>query len=110
MEESVKQVKALKNKVFSLVRCKHFERITASTYTLRSKKEEACSKYLHLKSSDNDLAWAILCYLDCKDYALIYVITFTFSVVFIYQNNFVKLTVIRMFLCPETCFSLGYVP
>ena len=85
MEEWVKQVKALKNKVFSLVRHKHFERITSSTYTLGAKKEQACSKYLHLKSSDNDLAWAIQRYLDCKDCALIYVIIFTFSVLFIIE-------------------------
>ena len=82
MEECVKHIKALKNKVFSLVCRKHFERITSSTYTLGAKKEEACSKYLHLKSSDNNLAWAIQRYLDCKDCALIYVIIFTFSVLY----------------------------
>ena len=88
MEECVCQVKALQDKVYSLVCCEHFERIMASTYTLGSKKKEACSKYLHLKSSDNNLAKAIQCYLDCKDCCLIYVITFTFSVVFIYQNSY----------------------
>ena len=88
MEECVQQVKALKDKVYSLIRCEHFEGITASTYTLGSKKEEPISKYLHLKSSDNDLVKAIQCYLDCKDCWVIYVITFTFSIVFIYQNSF----------------------
>ena len=43
IEECITQVKALKDKVYSLVCCKHFERITASTYTLGSKKEEAHS-------------------------------------------------------------------
>ena len=84
IEECITQVKALKNKVYSLVCLEHFERITASTYTLGSKKEEACSKYLHLKSSDNDLAKAIQRHLDCKDCALIYVITYTFSIIFIH--------------------------
>ena len=82
IKECVTQVKALKNKVYSLVHREHLERITASTYTLGSKKEEGCLKYLHLKSSDNDLAKAIQRHLDCKDCALIYVITF--SIIFIH--------------------------
>ena len=88
MEECVHQAKALKDKVYSLVHREHFERITASMYTLGLKKEEPISKYLHLKSSDNDLTKAIQHYLDCKDCSVIYVIPFTFSIVFIYQNSF----------------------
>ena len=79
IKECVQQVDDLKHRKYNVVWRDHFERITASTYSLGSKKEESCSKYLHLKSSDNDLAWAIECHLSCKDCGLIYVITFILS-------------------------------
>ena len=55
MKECVCQVEALMHKRYNVVRCDHFEHITASTYMLGNKDVEKCSKYLHLKSSDNDL-------------------------------------------------------
>ena len=79
IKECVRQVDDLKHRKYNVVWRDHFERITASTYSLGSKKEESCSKYLHLKSSDNDLARAIECHLTCKDCGLIYVITLILS-------------------------------
>ena len=76
MTECVHQVKALMHKSYNVVCRNHFKRITSNTYTLGNKDVEKCSKYLHLKSSDNDLARAIQRHLDCKDCGLIYVITF----------------------------------
>ena len=85
IKECIQQVDDLKHRIFSIVCRDHFEHITASMYTLGSKKEESCSKYLHLKSSDNDLARAIERHLTCKDCGLIYVITFTFYIIFIFM-------------------------
>ena len=85
IKECIQQVDDLKHRVYSVVQQDHFEHITVSTYTLGSKKEESYSKYLHLKSSDNDLARAIQHHLTCKDCGLIYVITFTFCIIFIFM-------------------------
>ena len=82
IKECVWQVDDLKHRIYNIVHRDHFEHITTSTYTLGSKKEESCSKYLHLKLSDNDLAQAIECHLTCKDCRLIYVITFYIIFIF----------------------------
>ena len=82
IKECVQQVDDLKHRKYNVVWRDHFEHITVSTYSLGSKKEESCSKYLYLKSSDNDLAWAIECHLTCKDCSLIYVITFYIIFIF----------------------------
>ena len=86
IKECVHQVDALTHKSYNVVCRDHFEHITSSTYMLGNKDVEKCSKYLHLKSSDNDLARAIQRHLDCKDYGLIYVITF--DIVFILYTNY----------------------
>ena len=82
IKECVQQLNDLKHRIYNVVRRDHFEWITVTTYTLGNKKEEIYSKYLHLKSSDNDLAQAIEHHLNCKDCSLIYVITF--YIIFIY--------------------------
>ena len=86
MTECVHQVKALMHKRYNVVHCDHFKHITSNTYTLGNKDDEKFSKYLILKSSDNDLAWAIQRHLDCKDCGLIYVITF--DIVFVLYTKY----------------------
>ena len=86
MTECVRQVEALMHKRYNVVCRDHFERITSNTYMLRNKDVEKFSKYLHLKSSDNDRARAIQRHLDCKDCGLIYVITF--DIVFVLYTKY----------------------
>ena len=79
IKECVRQVQALKPHSFSTVHTDAFTRISTTTYSLGNKKEEYFSKYLHLKSSDNNVTRAIVDHLECKDAAVVFVSTLTFS-------------------------------
>ena len=61
--ELVKQVQKYAGHSYSKVHKHHFERIGSSTTHITGRNEESISKYLHLKSSDNDLALSIQSYL-----------------------------------------------
>ena len=59
----MKQVQEYAGHSYSKVCKHHFERIGSSTTHIAGRNEESISKYLHLKSSDNDLALSIQSYL-----------------------------------------------
>lgn len=75
IKELVRQVQGYKGDVYSKVGKAHFERVSSSTYHIATQPEVAISKYLHLKSSDNDLAGDIDTYLQVAyDAGVCYVI------------------------------------
>ena len=59
----VNQVKSISNHAVSKVRKPAFDRTDTATFTLENDPELPICKYLHLKSSDNDLAKEIDSYL-----------------------------------------------
>ena len=63
IRELVKQVQGYAGHSYSKVHKHHFDRIGSSTTHIAGRNEESISKYLHLKSSDNDLALSIQSYL-----------------------------------------------
>ena len=83
IKECVRQVQALKPRSFSTVYMDTFSRIGTATHPIRNKKEEYFSKYLHLKSGDNDVTRAIVDHLECKDAAVVFVSTLTFSLIYV---------------------------
>ena len=88
IKECVKQVQNLKPSSFSTVYTDRFTRISSATYPIGGKSEESFSKYLHLKSGDNDITKAIVEHLACKDAAVVYVSTLTFSLIYIHKHFF----------------------
>ena len=88
IKECVRQVQNLKPTAFSTVHTDTFTRISSATHSIGDNKDEYFSKYLHLKSGDNDITTAIVEHLECKDAAVVFVSTLTFSLIYLHKNFF----------------------